>query len=150
MSVKRYSVWDDEMFEEKHALNSTNGMVHLMVKHEDYAALEARCLELAAENAGLKDEISNITFMRDDDFFGSTQRAQEVMGRLVNIKTPATDAFLAEVRASELESLAGVAETMLIKFANQGVSDIPESKGWKMIFRQASQRAAQIRKGVQS
>lgn len=61
--------------------------------------LEARCAALAAENAGLKEEISNITFMRDDDFFGSTQRAQEVMGRLVNFKTPDTDAFLAEVRA---------------------------------------------------
>ncbi|EEW3306436.1 hypothetical protein EAS69_00945 [Escherichia coli] len=59
----------------------------------------ARGNGLAEENAGLKEEISNITFMRDDDFFGSTQRAQEVMGRLVNVKTPATDAFLAEVRA---------------------------------------------------
>ncbi len=65
--------------------------------------LEARCAALAAENAGLKEEISNITFMRDDDFFGSTKRAQEVMGRLVNIKTPATDAFLAEVRESGAE-----------------------------------------------
>ena len=64
-----------------------------------YEELEAKCAALAAENAGLKDEISNITFMRDDDFFGSTQRAQEVMGRLVNVKTPATDAFLAEIRA---------------------------------------------------
>lgn len=66
---------------------------------------------LAAENAGLKDEISNITFMRDDDFFGSTQRAQEVMGRLVNIKTPATDAFLAEVRAQGVEAFASVLES---------------------------------------
>lgn len=72
----------------------------------NYEELEARCAELAAENAGLKDEISNITFMRDDDFFGSTQRAQEVMGRLVNVKTPATDAFLAEVRAQGVEMFA--------------------------------------------
>ncbi|MEP8938449.1 hypothetical protein ABKU80_09400 [Enterobacter mori] len=75
MSVKRYSVWEDEMFEEKHAINSTNGMVHLMVKHEDYAALEQKLAEsqrefraadatienlqmqvekLSAENAGMK------------------------------------------------------------------------------------------------
>lgn len=71
-----------------------------------YEELEAKCAALAAENAGLKDEISNITFMRDDDFFGSTQRAQEVMGRLVNVKTPATDAFLAEVRAQGVEMFA--------------------------------------------
>ena len=34
-----------------------------------YEELEAKCAALAAENAGLKDEISNITFMRDDDFW---------------------------------------------------------------------------------
>lgn len=66
------------------------------------ANAESKCRELAVENAGLKEEISNITFMRDDDFFGSTQRAQEVMGRLVNAKTPDTDAFMAEVRASAI------------------------------------------------
>lgn len=80
--------------------DSDDGEYMLYDAHIAYiAALEAKCAALAAENAALKEEISNITFMRDDDFFGSTQRAQEVMGRLVNVKTPATDAFLAEVRA---------------------------------------------------
>lgn len=69
---------------------------------------ESSCAALAAENAALKDEITNITFMRDDDFFGSTQRAQEVMGRLVNVKTPATDTFLAEMRAQGVEQLASL------------------------------------------
>lgn len=95
--------------------------------------LEARCAALAAENAGLKAE-----------------NAEGCKWVGLFIETPTTDAFLAEVRASELDSLAGVAETMLVKFANQGVSDIPESKGWEMIFKQASQRAAKLRKGVQS
>ncbi|EAU7887416.1 hypothetical protein EJQ37_06615 [Salmonella enterica] len=64
---------------------------------------------------------------------------------------PATDAFLAEVRASELDSLAGVAETMLIKFSNQQCSsDMHEVVGWKMVLQQATNRAAQLRKGVQS
>lgn len=95
MSVKRYEVnGPSSVFEDE------NGG---LVDYDDYAALEARCAVLAAENAGLKEEISNITFMRDDDFFGSTQRAQEVMGRLVNFKTPDTDAFLAEVRAQGVE-----------------------------------------------
>lgn len=96
MSVNRYEFED-------YGTNEPDGRY---VTYEDYAALEARCAALAAENAGLKDEISNITFMRDDDFFGSTQRAQEVMGRLVNVKTPATDAFLAEVRAQGVEMAA--------------------------------------------
>lgn len=99
MSVKRYSVGVDGV--------DPNGN---LVKYTDYAALEARCAALAAENAEMKEEISNITFMRDDDFFGSTQRAQEVMGRLVNIKTPATDAFQAELRAQGVEAFASVLE----------------------------------------
>ncbi|EKS6738515.1 hypothetical protein NTH60_002504 [Enterobacter ludwigii] len=132
MSVKRYEwVACDEHACHCDVVESTEGD---MVDYEDYAALEQRLMEserygrqtditidnlemqlnaeheakmaLAAENAALKDEISNITFMRDDDFFGSTQRAQEVMGRLVNVKTPETDAFLAEVRAQGLERLA--------------------------------------------
>ncbi|EPF4932626.1 TPA: hypothetical protein PCH98_001121 [Klebsiella pneumoniae] len=62
--------------------------------------------KLAAENVALKEEISNITFMRDDDFFGSTQRAQEVMGRLVNVKTPATDRIVAGIKADGVEQAA--------------------------------------------
>ncbi|HCT9380145.1 TPA: hypothetical protein OUC51_002605 [Enterobacter hormaechei] len=96
-----------------------------------YEELEARCAALAAENAGMKDEISNITFMRDDDFFGSTQRAQEVMGRLVNVKTPETDAFLSEVRAQGVEM-----------FAKEMHADISGDD--------AREFAAQLRKGVQS
>lgn len=98
MSVKRYEAnGSSSVFED------ANGS---LVDYSEYSELKARCSALAAENAGLKDEISNITFMRDDDFFGSTQRAQEVMGRLVNVNTPATDAFLAEVRAQGVEMFA--------------------------------------------
>ncbi|MDU7098571.1 MAG: hypothetical protein E6314_09210 [Enterobacter sp.] len=75
--------------------------------------VETTLSALAAENAEMKEEISNITFMRDDDFFGSTQRAQEVMGRLVNIKTPATDASLAEVRASARNYFIGRIEWII-------------------------------------
>ncbi|QLY64901.1 hypothetical protein [Enterobacter asburiae] len=124
--------------------------------------LQMQVEKLAAENAGLIEQaeevyaagynhghlntVDGIAYADcvKDDFYGL---AVELMREA---ETPATDAFLAEVWASELESLAGVAETMMVKFANQGVSDIPESKGWEMIFRQASQRAAQLRKGVQS
>ncbi|MGM8836282.1 hypothetical protein ACS6JN_25850, partial [Enterobacter hormaechei subsp. steigerwaltii] len=68
-----------------------------------------------------------------------------------DVATPATDAFLAEMRASALDSLVGVAETMLVKFSNQMCSsDMHEVVGWKMVHQQASNRAAQIRKGAQS
>lgn len=100
--------------------------------------LEARCAALAAENAGLKDEISNITFMRDDDFFGSTQRAQEVMGRLVNVKTPATDAVLAEVRAQGVERLANA----WYAIANETDPGISISDSSRLKYRQRADDAA--------
>ena len=116
---------------------------------EKLAESEARCAALAAENAGLKDEISNITFMRDDDFFGSTQRAQEVMGRLVNVKTPATDAFLAEVRAQGVEMFAANEMEWAAHWEKHGVKDGSVSR-CIMVAQDAEKFAAQLRKGVQS
>lgn len=108
------------------------------------AELEAHLAALAAENAGLKDEISNITFMRDDDFFGSTQRAQEVMGRLVNVKTPATDAFLAEVRAAAVDEVC-------LKISNAIVNCYQDEQvGLDAAATICGDFAAQLRKGVQS
>lgn len=133
MNVKRYDIGT---FGGMSMESSSDGAY---VRHDDYVALEARCAALAAENAGLKDEISNITFMRDDDFFGSTQRAQEVMGRLVNFKTPATDAFLAEVRAQGVDMLRdSIAEI------EGGIEDTIDLHHYCTDF------AAEIRKGVQS
>lgn len=126
------------------------------VSYDDYAALEARCAALAAENAGLKEEISNITFMRDDDFFGSTQRAQEVMGRLVNIKTPATDAFLAEVRAQGVEMAVDVVKHCYDNICAGGLQENREYEESIVqphldgIDDELKEIIAQLRKGVQS
>ncbi|EBD6014521.1 hypothetical protein U5835_001407 [Salmonella enterica] len=111
---------------------------------------------LAAEYARLSDIAKGGAFvmqkalMKYEFGVGMTMQAEDFI-RDVRSKTPATDAFLAEVRASELDSLAGVAETMLIKFSNQQCSsDMHEVVGWKMVLQQATNRAAQLRKGVQS
>ncbi|EIB3122871.1 hypothetical protein NUP72_001457 [Salmonella enterica] len=99
---------------------------------------------LAAENAGLKSALNDI-LQPDAAVLERNHRVRA----LDAMETPATDAFLAEVRAIELDSLAGVAETMLIKFSNQQCSsDMHEVAGWKMILQQAANRAAQLRKGV--
>lgn len=141
MSVKRYEVnGSSSIFENE------NGS---LVDYDDYAALETKCAALAAENAGLKKFCKDAAFDADYEAELGMERGGFTEG-LSLVKTQQTEAFLAEVRASELDSLAGVAETMMVKFANQGASEIPESKGWEMIHRQASQRAAQLRKGVQS
>ncbi|HBQ4498610.1 hypothetical protein Q7F17_14815 [Escherichia coli] len=74
----------------------------LSIREQKFLKLAKAFKQLAAENVALKEEISNITFMRDDDFFGSTRRAQEVMGRLVNAKTPATDRIVAGIKADAI------------------------------------------------
>ncbi|ECU5249574.1 hypothetical protein F2181_21960 [Salmonella enterica] len=115
-----------------------------MVMASDYAELEEKFMALAAENAGLKSALNDI-LQPDAAVLERNHRVRA----LDAMETPATDAFLAEVRAIELDSLAGVAETMLIKFSNQQCSsDMHEVVGWKMILQQAANRAAQLRKGV--
>lgn len=123
------------------------------------ANAESKCMELAAENAGLKNP-DNWLSQSDYGYEASEVATQNGatedeslragMVAIINrIETPATDAHLAEVRASELDSLAGVAETMLVKFSNQRCSqDMHEVVGWKMVLQQASNRAAQLRKGA--
>ena len=113
MNVKRYE-W---MACDEHAchcdvVESAEGD---MVDYEDYAALEARCAALAAENAGLKSKAAelvheasevysayNSTITEPDGDFMDMQTLQEMQC----VETPATDAFLAEVRASGVQQLA--------------------------------------------
>lgn len=171
MSVKRYSVWEDEMFEEKHAINSTNGMVHLMVKHEDYAALEARCAALAAENAGLKAEVPMGAIVNGRAFADRLETYPfECQGGNLNMcsdwqelircfehlsewamrgqpETPATDAFLAEVRAQGVD--AAIEE--LNQLAERSEKEAPiAAEHHRSAALYMKLFAAQLRKGVQS
>ncbi|EFT3411694.1 hypothetical protein HVG09_005274, partial [Salmonella enterica] len=81
-----------------------------MVLASDYAALEARCSALASENALARNAVQAFCDVIGDN----TEVISEEVGRdgvLVILEAmkatgnmPATDAFLAEVRASELDS----------------------------------------------
>lgn len=115
-----------------------------------FAEAEAKCAALAAENAGMKHAMAvTLEDVSVTDAGQAGVAAMIINDALHHSETPATDAFLAEVRASELDSLAGVAETMLIKFSNQQCSsDMHEVVGWKMVLQQAANRAAQLRKGA--
>ncbi|CAM33155.1 hypothetical protein VIP0050 [Salmonella phage Vi II-E1] len=72
------------------------------VKHKDYAALEAKCAALAAENAWLKKFCKYAAFDADCEAEPGMERGG-FSDALNDIKTPATDAFLAEVRAHGVE-----------------------------------------------
>ena len=116
--------------------------------HEKFSAL-------AAENAAMHETIEAVRSVADNSsgiagwhLNGDIATWEEILPEINDIETPATDAFLAEVRASELDSLAGMAETMLVKFSNQQCSsDMHGVVGWKMVLQQASNRAGQLRKG---
>lgn len=127
------------------------------------ANAESKCRELAAvvaENAALKNP-DNWLSQSDYGYEASEVATQNgatedeslragMIAIINRIGTPATDAFVAEVRASELDSLAGVAETMLVKLSNQSCSsDMHEVVGWKMVLQHAANRAAQLRKGAE-
>ncbi|EEV5816981.1 hypothetical protein EKQ08_04025 [Escherichia coli] len=110
--------------------------------HEKFSAL-------VAENAGLKHAMAvTLEHVSVTDAGQAGVAAMIINDALHHSETPATDAFLAEVRASELDSLAGMAETMLVKFSNQQCSsDMHGVVGWKMVLQQDSNRADKLRKG---
>ncbi|MDV0393188.1 HNH endonuclease [Enterobacter roggenkampii] len=118
MSVKRYE------FELYHC----NGGEMLVsdtgdyVSYEDYAALEARCAALAAENAGLKAVCEDRrAFIMNGVQLGyiqvptvETDPALETIRVAVSPQepTPATDAFLAEVKREATEPLEKEIESL--------------------------------------
>ncbi|HDR2542558.1 TPA: hypothetical protein QCI29_003303 [Enterobacter mori] len=160
MSVKRYSVWEDEMFEEKHAINSTNGMVRLMVKHEDYAALEQKLAvsqrefraadatienlqmqveKLAAENAGLDNFIASSCFVYAGElgYWPAIDHSPEIP--VTNQLSLVESRFLTDVMTASGLLSCGKRDKQLA----QRLADYCVSK-------RMGSNPAQLRKGVQS
>lgn len=122
-------------------------------------ASNARLVQLAAENAKLADcaNFYRLGFKPAKGAFGIEYRPTEQLlddcgnTALEAIKTPATDAFLAEVRAGALpENIAeiidsGDLETICWRHEHYKAEDYRLS-----LYRFRTDRAAQLRKGVQS
>ncbi|HCJ8602427.1 TPA: hypothetical protein NV717_002943 [Escherichia coli] len=88
MSVKRYEVnGTSSVFED------ANGS---LVDYEDYAALEARCAALAAENACLKQSIEEVAEAFETGTDGVLATAVD---ESLNLLTPETDAVLKRIQA---------------------------------------------------
>lgn len=118
-------------------VRSTNMAVQL-------ANAESKCMELAAENAGLKNFIINdchVAHIEPETFY------EEEVTRYVSAdgyepETPATDAFLAEVRAQGVEMFA-------LMFAEEAIKDNNITTGWKArASRAASEYAELLREGA--
>ncbi|MGX5087097.1 hypothetical protein [Enterobacter sp. UPMP2052] len=127
-------------------VNETNAE-YLMRK---FAEAEARCVALAAENAGLKSFGDKLDEMHNDlngEGTGIQGRAEvacqqatieAAMEEFDAIKTPATDAFLAEVRAQGVERLANA----WYAIANETDSGISISDSSRLKYRQRADDAA--------
>ena len=121
------------------AMEDDRSFVHEKAQHmfEAYQAGvaegEAKCAALAAENAVLKKFCKDAAFYTDYEAELGMDRGG-FTDALNNIKTPATDAFLAEVRAQGVEMLLDV-------YRSRWISPHVED---------ADRFAANLRKGVQS
>ncbi|HAS1808094.1 TPA: hypothetical protein LU091_001837 [Enterobacter hormaechei subsp. xiangfangensis] len=94
----------------------------------------ARSNSLAAENAGIKAAIdATIGWQQSTD-----PENVESVRMLVDVKTPATDAFLAEVRAQGLERLAKA----WYAIANETASGISISESSRLKYRQRADDVA--------
>lgn len=149
MSVKRYSVGVDGV--------DPNGN---LVKYTDYAALEARCAALAEENAGLKESVEHaagcvaaaeaeglIDALEEKD---GERLADLIHRRLCHahlpVETPATDAFLAEVRAQGVGMFAESQKEYVRK--NRDELDSMTRAAYCGSAVDAERFAAQLREGV--
>lgn len=86
--------------------------------------LEARCAELSAENAGLMKFCKDAVFDADYEAELGMERGG-FTDALNDIKTPATDAFLAEVRAQARNEGINYAASRLAAAFNHGFVDKP-------------------------
>lgn len=118
------------------------------------AALEARCAALAAENARLSDIAKGGAFvmqkalMKYEFGVGMTMQAEDFI-RDARSKTPATDAFLAEVRAQGVEMFADKyrAQLTVLPTTPENIFDAAHVSLRYQIF-DADEFAAQLRKGA--
>ncbi|EAR6265442.1 DUF4752 domain-containing protein [Salmonella enterica subsp. enterica serovar Newport] len=89
--------------------------------------LEAKCAALAAESAGMKKFCKDAAF--DADYEAELGMDRGGFSDALNeIKTPATDAFLAEVRASARNEGINYAASRLAAAFNHGFLDKPVSE----------------------
>lgn len=148
MSVKRYDLvtiyrgpesWD----EMEDAEDGT------YVRHDDYAELEAKCAALAADNEKAMEAIrqaDEVVKRAHSKFAALADENMALRSALENgmtpPETPATDAFLAEVRAQGVEMFAGEIGDYA-KGKSQSTAEIIKATG-----RNALMYAAKLRQGA--
>ncbi len=101
--------------------------------------LVQECNALASENAALRSALNDI-LQPDAAVLERNHRVRA----LDAMETPATDAFLAEVRAQGVDEIAELYFTLAAHEANRSIAD-----SWRESARFARDHAAQLRKGAE-
>ncbi|WP_233597603.1 hypothetical protein [Citrobacter cronae] len=94
------------------------------------ANAESKCRELAAESVTLNDKMNKLATWPGIEFYSSAWEFCNLDGNdalefMCDVKTPATDAFLAEVRASARNEGINYAASRLAAAFNHGFVDKP-------------------------
>lgn len=114
-----------------------------------YEELEARCAALAAENAGLNEKMNKLATWPGIEFYSSAWEFNNGDGNaaveyMCDTETTATDAFLAEVRASAVDEVC-------LKISNAIVNCYQDEQiGLDEAATICGDFASELRKGVQS
>ena len=101
-SVKIYTAVSEDLS----PLIQGEGFCTDMVRYNDYAYLEAKCLALAAELSAVDKIHNEAAFITDDHYEQCPSEVQKMIRSLEVLQIPAYDAFLAEVRAQGVEMAA--------------------------------------------
>lgn len=128
---------------------------------DKFAELEARCAALAAENAGLNEKVNKLATWPGIEFYSSAWEFNNGDGNaaleyMCDTETPATDAFLAEVRAQGVEMAVDIVKQCYDNICAGGLQENREYEESIVqphldgIDDELKEIIAQLRKGVQS
>lgn len=106
MSIRTYAVNCNDAWLNTEGDDISGSYVKYKDHQEVVAALEAKCAALAAENAALKQSEKEFNNFCRQEYYGWEDNFTE---------TPATDAFLAEVRAQGVDAAIEAAKNLVAK-----------------------------------
>ncbi|QGN45162.1 hypothetical protein GJ694_15045 [Enterobacter cloacae] len=139
--VRKFTELEQKLAESQRELRAADATIENLQMQLN-AEREAK-LALAAENAGLKKFCKDAAFDADYEAELGMERGG-FTDALSNIKTPATEAFLAEVRAAAVDEVC-------LKISNAIVNCYQDEQvGLDAAATICGDFAAQLRKGVQS
>lgn len=128
--VRKFSEFESNLSESRREFRAADATIHnLELKLTDIAVqlanAESKCSGLAAENAGLKELIeqhANSVAVCPNCSHEEPSETDDIVALYRSIKTPVTDAFLAEVRASGVDASI---EHLIKKFEGTGHIGVP-------------------------